>query len=481
MTNLKRNLGFWRAYATATGLVVAGSTMVSLGNSFGIIGPAFIVSAFIAMVVSIMIALSYAELSSIMPGTGMIGDYTAVAMGRFMSIFAVLGGYLVLTVTVGPMETMTASLAVEYLFPGINTLVVALVILVGFLIINLLGVEIFGAVQLMIVLTLMLGTAVMGVLGLLDVGTVAASTSAEFNPFGWSTVLQSFAMGLWLFIGIEYVIPLGDEVKKPEKTIPRAMIAGLLTIFVVDMLFGFALTRHIDLVPLSESATPQILGATAMFGEFGGTLMALLTVLAATSTINASFAAVPRMFYGLARQGLLPKMFKYIHPKFRTPSYSIIFVFLLFSAPLFVLESSITIITTLLLSASVTWLLTYIIAQVNVLILRKRYPTIERPFKAPFSPVLQIVGIAFCVYMIVTIHPDPAMKGTIYAIAGTSIAVIAAYAFFWLKYKKMPLFTPIALEDMKQLSAQLQNEEQLDSVEDKGEPVIAITTPEKGW
>ena len=68
MANLKRNLGFWRAYATATGLVVAGSTMVSLGNGFGTIGPAFIVAAFIAMIISILIALSYAELSSILRG-----------------------------------------------------------------------------------------------------------------------------------------------------------------------------------------------------------------------------------------------------------------------------------------------------------------------------------------------------------------------------------------------------------------------------
>lgn len=476
MTNLKRNLGFWRAYATATGLVVAGSTMVSLGNGFGTIGPAFIVAAFIAMIVSILIALSYAELSSILPGTGMIGDYTSVAMGRFLAIIAVLGGYLVLMVTIGPLETMTASMAVEYLFPGVNTLIIALVILVIFLVINLLGVEIFGSIQLGIVLVLMLGTAGMGFLGLLDIGTVNASVASEFNPFGWSTVFQALAMGLWLFIGIEYVIPLGDEVKEPEKTIPKAMIVGLLTIFVVDMLFGFALTRHMSLDALSTSATPQIDGAIAIFGDMGGVIMSILTMIAAISTINSSFAAVPRMFYGLARQGLLPKAFKYIHPKFRTPSFGIVFVFLLFSLPLFVLESSITVITTLLLSASVTWLITYIIAQVNVLILRKRYPTIERPFKSPFTPVIQIIGIGFCVYMIVTIHPDPAMKGTIYTVAFSLLLCIAIYAFIWLKYKKLPLFTPIALEDMRQLKIDTER-----PVETKDAEAIPLVVSEKGW
>lgn len=162
MVELKRKLGFWQAYATATGLVVAGSTMVSLGNGFGSIGPAFIVAAFIAMIISIIIALSYAELSSIMPGPGMIGDYTLVSMGRFMSIVTLLAGYLVLAATVGPMETMTASMAIEYLIPGVNTMFIAVAILVAFLVVNVLGVQIFGSVQLGIVLLLMLSTAVMG-------------------------------------------------------------------------------------------------------------------------------------------------------------------------------------------------------------------------------------------------------------------------------------------------------------------------------
>jgi len=449
MVEFKRKLGFWQAYATATGLVVAGSTMVSLGNSFGLIGPAFIIAAFIAMVVSIIIALSYAELSSIMPGPGMIGDYTLVSMGRFMSIVTLLGGYLVLAATVGPMETMTASMAIEYLIPGIDTLFIAIAILIAFLIINVLGVEIFGSVQLGIVLMLMLSTAIMGILGLYDVFTVSTSVVPEFNPFGWSTVMQSVALGLWLFIGIEFVIPLGNEVKKPEKTIPKAMIFGLITIFIVDMLFGFALTRHLDLTSLANADTPQIEGAVAIFGDVGGIFMAAITVLAAASSINANFAAVPRMFYGLARKGLLPKAFKYIHPKFRTPVFGIFFVFLLFTLPLFVLETSISVITTLLSAASVTWLFSYIIAQIDVLILRKRYPNIERPFKAPFSPILQIIGIISCIYMIIAITPNWSAKLTIYGISGVMMFFICLYAFCWLKYKKMPLFKPISLEELK--------------------------------
>lgn len=446
MGGLKRKLGFWHAYATATGLVVAGSTMVSLGNSMGLVGPAFIVSAFIAMVVSIMIALSYAELSSFLPGAGMIGDYTLVAMGKFMAIVAVLGGYLVLVAVVGPMETMTAGFAAQYLFPDINTTLFAVGVLALFLLINLLGVELFGAIQVLLVAVLMGTTAIMGVLGLLDAFTIQPSMPVEFNPNGWSTVFQSLALGIWLFIGIEYVVPMGEEVKNPTKTIPRAMIVGLVTIFIADMLFGMAISRHLDLNVLMSVESPHIEGALAMFGSSGGTWMVIVTILAATSSINANFAAVPRMFYGLAREGMLPKVFMYLHSKYRTPWAGILFVFSLFCLPLFVLNIDISLMTTMLLSASCTWLISYIIAQVNVLILRKRYPDIDRPFKAPFTPYIQLVGIAVCVYMIVTIHPDMAMKQDIYLIAGSMLAGICLYAFVWLKYKKEPLFQPMDLE-----------------------------------
>ena len=78
--------------------------------------------------------------------------------------------------------------------------------------------------------------------------------------------------------------------------------------------------------------------------------------------------------------------------------------------------------------------------------------------------------------MIVTIHPDPAMKGTIYTVAFSLLLCIAAYAFIWLKYKKLPLFTPIALEDMRQLK--VDSEPPVDNLKTE---VISVAASEKGW
>ncbi|UOQ46628.1 APC family permease [Gracilibacillus caseinilyticus] len=446
MVELKRKLGFWQAYATATGLVVAGSTMVTLGNSMGMVGPAFIVSTFLAMVISIIIALSYAELASILPGAGMIGDYTSVAMGKFMSIIAVLSGYFVLVATVGAAETLTASFATQTLWPEINTTLVAIILLTFFLIANLLGVEVFGSIQVVLTLGIMIILSVLGLFGIFDVFTATEPIETTFNPAGWNTVFQSLALGIWLFIGIEFVVPMVEEVKNPNKNIPRAMIYGLLSIFVADMLFGQAIIHYIDPSVLASSGTPQIDGARAMLGGVGGTLMIIVTIFAAASSINSNFAAVPRLFYGLARDGLLPKIFAYLHPKYRTPWVSIIAVYALFSLPLFIITVGESTLNILILSACTTWLISYIIAQLDVIILRNKYKDLKRPFRTPFYPYTQIIGILACLYMIVTIHPDPIIKTQIYTIAGAFIIGICAYAFLWLKYKKQPLFKPVPIE-----------------------------------
>lgn len=450
-TSLNRTLGFWRAFATCTGLVVAGTTMVSLGYSMGLVGPAFMVSALIAMFVSILVSFSYAELSSFMPGAGMIGDYTLIAMGPFMAIVSVLGGYIVLVSAAGAMESITAGLAVQSLFPSISATIVAITMLVLFLVVNLVGVGVFGSVQVLITGSMIIGTSIMGLLGLLSIGTVGEIQSVPFNPKGWEVVFQSLALGIWLFVGIEYVAPMAEEVVEPEKTIPKAMIFGLLTIFVADMLFGQAIAHYVPLNILESSTAPQVEGARAMFGHIGAVFIVLITVLASASSVSSHLAAVPRMLYGLAREGLLPKAFTYVHPQFRTPWVGIIAVFALLCIP-FLLSIDMDLIATLILASCVTWLLSYVIAQINVIILRRRYPNIKRPFRTPLFPIPQIIGIAACLYMILTIHPETEMKLRIYAISGGFMLLIVTYAICWLRYKRIPLFRPIPLEQLYGLS-----------------------------
>lgn len=446
-TTLHRGMGFWGAFATAVGLVVAGSTMVSLVTGFGLGGQAFFVAALIAGVVSMLIALSYAELANMLPGAGMIGDYTAPALGRLFAIFGVVGGYIVLVGAVSNVEALIAGEALNGLFSAIPVLPVALAIPLILLVVNLLGIEVFARVQLVLTVVMMAVLVVLGVVGLLGIGGEPRLPEVAFNPAGWGELTQLIALAIFLFVGIEYVCPMSEEIRDPGRNIPRAMIIGILVIFVADMLFGLATLLYTDHETLANANVPYIVGAEGIAGQAGLVVIVVATVFASASSLDSNLAAVPRMLYGLAREGMIPKIFGYIHPRFRTPWVSIFAVFALQVIPLLTFSNS-DLITTLILIAVVTWLVSYILAQVDVIVLRRKYPDARRTFKTPLYPVPQLIGIAACIFMIVNIHPDPGTRTTVLVSAAITALIILLYGVVWLRFvKRLPLFEAVPLEE----------------------------------
>lgn len=92
-------------------------------------------------------------------------------------------------------------------------------------------------------------------------------------------------------------------------------------------------------------------------------------------------------------------------------------------------------------------MISYVLAHMDVLILRRRLPKAPRSFKVPFGPVLPIVGIAGIIYMILNISTDPVERNMIWLVTGITFAVLAVYSFFWIKFKmKMPVFKSVPLE-----------------------------------
>lgn len=438
---LKRALGFWQSFGVAVGLVVAGTTMVSLTYNFGAIGPGFIIPAGLAAIISILVCTSYAELASCVPSAAMIVDYTLPAMGRSTSIFAMLTGYIVLISTAGASECYVAGQCAEYVC-GIDYKLFALILLVFFLIINCIGVEALGKSQVVLTFGMIFILIIFGIGGLLGIGVVGEAHEIEFAPYGWTPIWTGMGAGIWLYIGIEYICPMAEEVINPQKNIPRAMIAGVVTIFVADMLFGEAAVRYIDLDVLTTSDVPQLEAAKAMFGSVGVIALAIATVFAGGSSADSHMAAVPRMLYGLAREGMLPKIFAYVHPKFRTPWVSIIASFACMMVPFFV-GLDINRVVNFVNIACVAWVVSYIITQVDVIILRKKYPKLHRPFKSPAFPIPQIVGIVACVYIIAT------MGAACIIPACGFMAAFAIYALIWVKFKmKQPCFKPVPIEEM---------------------------------
>lgn len=436
--------------AAACGLVVASTTLVSLGQGFGLGGPGFIIAMIAAIIINLCVALTFGELSGIIPKAGSIDHYTMPALGRFLAMLAVISGYLIVTLFAGAAEAAVPGIIFnEVLAPGVPPIVYTTVVVLLLAWVNYRGIEVFAWVQ--IVLTaLMIGTlAVMGFLGLIGVSqTAAVAQEGGFNPMG-AGVLALTALGFWLFVGVEYVTPMAEEVKNPGKMIPLGMVLALGLILVVKILFGFASIRYVPMGTLAESTQPHVDAAQAMFGGGGAIWMVLVTVLASASTVNTLLAAIPRILYGMAAKGQAPAFFGRLHPKYRTPTWGTALIALLILIPNWIGIATLEVVLIYILAGAFAWFISYIISQLNVIVLRAKYPNVPRPFKTPLYPLPQIVGIVSMVYMMINIFPDPVLKTAIWTHAGIFLVIAAVLSALWVgAVQRQPLFKPVPLEQV---------------------------------
>ncbi|MCY1526836.1 amino acid transporter [compost metagenome] len=147
------------------------------------------------------------------------------------------------------------------------------------------------------------------------------------------------------------------------------------------------------------------------------------------------------MLCGMAENGQAFPQMKVLHKRFGTPWMAILFVAAIIALP-FLLMGPDSIIT-LLIAASTSWLLAYIIAHLNVIVLRRRHPDLPRPYKSAFYPLPQVVGILGMGYIALNNSPSPEMTQTVYLFTGAVLAVVGVIAALWVKLvMRRKLFEP---------------------------------------
>lgn len=445
-TKLKRVLGFGATYGAAMGLVVSGTAMFSVTQVAGQASHAVWITGLIGLIPIICAALAFSELSAMLPGGGMISDYTSPALGRFWGTLAVLGTYVLLAAADGSTQMAMSGYSLQDV-TGIPAIVTSLVFLVLCLFINLFDVGVYGKFAGALPIGMMIAYMVLAICGALGVGEsmgIAAPVGSTFLPStGWAGVFGAVGSSIWWYIGFENCCPMAEETKEPYKVIPKALFAALITIYLIDIVFSYAALKYTDINVLLTSGVSHIDGSRAMMGTIGAVVMSTITILASFTTANSQLAALPRMFYGLARQGQLPKAFGYVHPKYRVPIYGTITCFLLmFVCTIYICAQGGTaeIMNMFINIVCVAWLGCYILAMVDVLVLRKRYPDFPRLFKVPAPKVTFTIGIIGSIYAIYTISDY-----ILFTLAW--LAVVVIFIIVWNKAHKKPINEVTKLED----------------------------------
>ncbi len=395
---LKKVLGFWPVFGACFGIAISGSTLMMLGNVFGFAGMSFIVSQVAALIVMILVILAFSELSSILPEAGGIEAYTREAIGIGVAACVTLW-YFVATISLAVNAVVDGSM-LNMFVPSIPPLVWGIILVTFYLVLNLLGTKVFGFGLGFFIIIVIVSYITMSILAYTGVGKVAVDFSrlADWSGLKFGNVIAIAMVAIWFFVGIEMATPLAEEIKKPEKTLPRAMIAAIVLIFVIQLLLGPAMFGILDGEELA-SYTPHVSFATALFGNFGLYWVLVLQIALEFTTIGGVMFGISRLIYGLARDGMLPKVFSWLHPKYKTPWAPLFLIYVAVVAAMIIGAPFI-----LISIASMIFFLIYLLVFIDLWILRKKMADVKRPFYAggPFkAPVISILGIIFIIGVLI--------------------------------------------------------------------------------
>lgn len=437
---MEKKLGLGSAIAVCVGLIVATSCLVSLGTGMGSIGRWFVIPMFAVMVLNWFVAVSFGELNSLMPNVeGGTGQYLLAGMGPVASIVGNISAYVftdVLSLTVE--VSMCGCVLKELFFPGVDARIISLIVLFGFFTINWFGVDMFSKVQNVVVFLLLGSMLLLGVIGVFKLGNSAnvvdyAATAPTFAEVGGIPGLcKMAALAFWLFIGVEFVIPVAKNMKNPKRDVLLSMSLGLVILLVIQSILGNGMLNYVTMDGLVNDAAgmPHMTYASRLLGNAGRYWMGAITILAAASTVNTVYASISKILQGMGEEGMVPRVFA------KTNKHGAAYAgLILMAVPIsLLLISNVAAtngLTFLILTGSCFWLVGYCLIHLTVLRLRKKYPDHPRKKWLTLAGIPQIVGIIGNIYMIWNIDVGE-NRIKIYKLFLIGFVVLVAYAFFWV-------------------------------------------------
>lgn len=424
----KRTLGPLSLISLGIGSVVGAGIFVLAGTSAAqYAGPAIALSFVFAGISCLFAGLCYAELASMIPVSGSAYTYSYATLGEFLAW--IVGWCLVLeylfsgaAVAVSwsgairdilnefnlalPVAFASAPLAVEnggLVFTGAVINFPAVFISLALTYVLYIGIResaTFNDVMVFIKVGVLVALIGYGIWYLTKNPAIAKANLSPFIPenngtfgeFGWSGVFRGAAAIFFAYVGFDCVSAAAQETKNPQRDLPIGLLGTLLVVTILFVSVSLVLTGLVNYTQLNVDApfiyALQHSGAPAFFRY----LIEVAALAGLTSVILVSLLGQPRIFYSMSRDGLLPKTFAKIHPKYGTPHITtwITGIACAVISGLFPLDLLGELI-------SIGTLLAFALVCAGVWVLRSKRPDLPRPFKTPWVPLVPILGIGTCI------------------------------------------------------------------------------------
>ena len=436
---LKRVMGSLELTFLGVGAIIGTGIFVLTGVAASLYaGPAVIVSFVISGIAATLAALCYAEMASMVPVAGSAYSFTYSSLGEIIAWL--IGWNLILEYVVA-----AAAVAVGWssyfndllLSAGIHLPkaltkspfdggvidIFAVIITLLVIVISILGTK--GSAETIKVIVTVKLLVILLFIGL-GIGKIQSANWTPFMPFGFSGVMKGAAIVFFAYIGFDAVSTAAEDVRDPKRDLKRGIIASLLISTVLYIAVAAILTGMEKYTALD---TPSPISTALIHAgiRWAGALISVGALAGLTSVLLAVIFAQSRIFYAMARDGLLPPLFGNIHNHFRTPFVN----FLLIGAAV-ALISAFFPVEFIAQMANIGTLSAFAVVAIGVIVLRKTKPDLERPFRVPWVPVLPVISAALSVYLMLNLPATTWLRFVIWIAIGLVI-----YYFYGFRNSKL--------------------------------------------
>ncbi|HLG04936.1 MAG TPA: amino acid permease [Gemmatimonadales bacterium] len=240
--------------------------------------------------------------------------------------------------------------------------------------------------------------------------------AGEWGTYGWSGVLRGAGLIFFAYIGFDAVSTAAQEAKNPQRDMPIGILGSLAICTVLYVLVSFTLTGMLPYTQLNVAAPVAAAVSSIPQLHWLRIFIDIGAVMGLGSVILVMLLGQSRVFYAMSRDGLLGRWAGQVHPKFRTPYLSTIYVGIAVAVitglfPIQILGELVNIGT----------LLAFVLVCAGVLVLRRTRPDLDRPFKVPLVPLVPILGILTCVGLMATLPGDTWLRLLVWLVIGFAI------------------------------------------------------------
>lgn len=401
--SLKRDIGLFGATALGIGAIIGSGIFIVTGIVAGMAGPAIVVSVLIAGVIALFSALSIAELGAYLPVEGGTYAYARKLVSPFAGFTA--GWIWVFSnIFVGAAVSLGFAQYFTTLFPAVPVKVIAVILCIAFIVINYLGVK-----EATILNNLLVSIKVLILLFFVAFG-LGFFNPTNFSPpapSGMTGILGGAALIFFAYTGFARVTIMAEEVRNPEKTIPRSMYLALAISTVIYILVSVVAVGMAGAGTLAQSGSP-LADAMRVTGSPGAVLLISLGAMIATaSVLLTTIMGISRIVFAMARNNDLPKVFARVSPQFSTPHYAIWVTGLLMIVAILAADLALVVAV-----STFAMLLYYCIGNIAALRLPRE--------KVLYSPVIPVAGALTCAGLAIFLSADSWLIG----IAGLALGIV---------------------------------------------------------